>query len=604
MTIYKEILWKSVLVLSFFGFNAQAAAKPNLVLLPIDVSQQDVDLSSEYGSALQEGLQSRYTVFYGAAVEKELEKEYSKLDCNAETCNQNIAIAFNGELIADASVKAISVGYLLKLVIRNVLTSEISESQTVPCRKCDSLNVVEKLKKMGRGSYTKSASSGSSSPVKSAITGNRAILLFDTQPTGAAISINGKSVGTSPYQGVNYKMGDKVLINITKENYRPQDLTLELQQAITQLNPIVLEKGQGQVLITSEPFKNNTTVYINGQEKGIAPLSLLLAEGTYDIQLKTNTESTQVKTVAIKDNSQVHHIGHFNLHTNQPLSLQTSIEKMSYGIGMSMARSVKGQPIDINISSMLAGLNAAYNSITQIYKEEEIKQAFSYVKEQTEREKLAGNQPDNNNPMYQEHLKMMSYGIGMSMARSVKGQPVDVKYKQMIAGLKDILENKPPRLDEDTVREAFAVVKAEQLANQDESASQAKKEGNKYLLKNSKKFGVHVTDSGLQYEVLVAGNGPSPKATDTVEVHYHGTSIDGTVFDSSVDRGTPANFPVNRVISGWTEALQLMRVGDKWRVHIPANLAYGEESPSPKIPANSTLVFEIELLDIKPKDKV
>ena len=117
---------------------------------------------------------------------------------------------------------------------------------------------------------------------------------------------------------------------------------------------------------------------------------------------------------------------------------------------------------------------------------------------------------------------------------------------------------------------------------------------------NAKKGEVHITDSGLRYEILASGNGLSPIATDTVKVHYHGTLIDGTVFDSSVERGEPAKFPVNRVISGWTEILQLMKEGDKWRAHIPADLAYGKQSPSPKIPANSDLVFEIELLNVNP----
>ncbi len=488
-------------------------------------------------------------------------------------------------------------------MIRNVLTSEVVETQTVPCRGCDSFSVIDQLKQMGSGATdsrkTKITSSGSTSSDAATNTGQRAILVFDTQPTGAAISINGESVGTSPYQGVNYKTGDKVLINITKENYRSHELTLELQQVITQLNPIVLEQGQGQVLITSEPFKKNTTVYINGQEKGLAPLSLLLAEGTYDIQLKTNAESTQIKTVAIKDNSQVHHIGYFNLHTIQPLSLQTNIEKMSYGIGMSMGRSVKGQSIDINISSMLSGLNVVLTSHNPIYNEEVIREAFSYVREQTEKEKSAGSPPDKNNPVFQENLKMMSYGIGMSMARSVNGQPIEINNQAMLAGLQDLLNDKPAQLDEDVIREAFAAEREEQMEKHKLEAEGAVKQGEEYLAENGKKEGVKSTDSGLQYEVLASGEGESPAANDTIEVHYHGTLIDGTVFDSSVERGTPAKFPINRVISGWTEALQMMKVGDKWRLHIPAGLVYGAQSPSPKIIANSALVLEVELLVIE-----
>lgn len=123
-------------------------------------------------------------------------------------------------------------------------------------------------------------------------------------------------------------------------------------------------------------------------------------------------------------------------------------------------------------------------------------------------------------------------------------------------------------------------------------------EGNKFLEENGKREGVTTTESGLQYEVLTEGTGAKPAATDKVRVHYHGTLIDGTVFDSSVDRGEPAVFGVNQVISGWTEALQLMPVGSKWKVFIPANLAYGPRGAGADIGPNSALIFEVELLEI------
>lgn len=124
-------------------------------------------------------------------------------------------------------------------------------------------------------------------------------------------------------------------------------------------------------------------------------------------------------------------------------------------------------------------------------------------------------------------------------------------------------------------------------------------EGKAFLEENANKEGVVTLPSGLQYEVITEGNGAQPKAKDTVKCHYHGTTIKGEVFDSSVKRGTPASFPLNRVISGWTEALQLMPVGSKWRLFIPPHLAYGEEQISKEIGPNSTLIFEVELLDIK-----
>jgi len=201
------------------------------------------------------------------------------------------------------------------------------------------------------------------------------------------------------------------------------------------------------------------------------------------------------------------------------------------------------------------------------------------------------------------NVDKMSYGIGLSMARSVKGQPIELNNEALVAGLKDALADKEARLDETAIREAFAAVRQEQMEKQQVESEVALKKGEDYLVENAKKDGVKSTESGLQYEVLASGEGASPSATDTVEVHYHGTLIDGSVFDSSVERGAPAKFPVNRVISGWTEALQLMKVGDKWRLHIPADLAYGAQSPSPKIPANSTLVFEVELLNIEKQNQ-
>ncbi|MEM6916565.1 MAG: FKBP-type peptidyl-prolyl cis-trans isomerase, partial [Verrucomicrobiota bacterium] len=123
--------------------------------------------------------------------------------------------------------------------------------------------------------------------------------------------------------------------------------------------------------------------------------------------------------------------------------------------------------------------------------------------------------------------------------------------------------------------------------------------GQEFLDENAKKEGVEITESGLQYEVLEEGDGPKPSATDNVTVHYHGTLIDGTVFDSSVDRGSPASFPLNRVIPGWTEGVQLMPVGSKFRFTIPYDLAYGERGSPPKIEPYSTLIFEVELLEIE-----
>ena len=121
-------------------------------------------------------------------------------------------------------------------------------------------------------------------------------------------------------------------------------------------------------------------------------------------------------------------------------------------------------------------------------------------------------------------------------------------------------------------------------------------EGQAFLAENKKREGVVELESGLQYEIMTEGNGPKPEATDTVTCHYHGTLIDGTVFDSSVERGQPASFPLNMVITGWTEALQLMPTGSKWKLFLPPHLAYGDRQAGAHIKANSTLIFEVELL--------
>ncbi|MFT7108389.1 MAG: FKBP-type peptidyl-prolyl cis-trans isomerase FklB [Psychrobacter glaciei] len=197
------------------------------------------------------------------------------------------------------------------------------------------------------------------------------------------------------------------------------------------------------------------------------------------------------------------------------------------------------------------------------------------------------------------NIDKMSYGIGLSMARSVQDQPIDINSDAMLMGLRDALADKEPRIAEEQIREAFTAVREDEMKKQQEGSEMAMKAGQDYIAETAKKEGVTATESGLLYEVLASGTGETPAATDTVEVHYHGTLISGEVFDSSVERGTPAKFPVNRVISGWTEALQLMKAGDKWRLHIPSTLAYGEQSPSPKIPANSALVFEVELLSVE-----
>ena len=196
-----------------------------------------------------------------------------------------------------------------------------------------------------------------------------------------------------------------------------------------------------------------------------------------------------------------------------------------------------------------------------------------------------------------------SYSIGYDIGETFKKQNVDLNPDTLFSGLKDALSGKEAALtkeDREKTLQAFQKDMMEkQMAASKEAATKNAAEGEKFLTENKKKDGVKTTASGLQYKVLKEGSGASPKETDTVVTNYRGTLIDGTEFDSSFKRNEPASFPVNRVIKGWTEALQLMKPGAKYQLFIPAALAYGERGAGQLIGPNATLIFEVELLSIK-----
>jgi FKBP-type peptidyl-prolyl cis-trans isomerase FklB len=193
----------------------------------------------------------------------------------------------------------------------------------------------------------------------------------------------------------------------------------------------------------------------------------------------------------------------------------------------------------------------------------------------------------------------VSYSVGLQIGFNLSRQKVDINPDILATGIKDALAGKP-QLNPDQIKEIMTTFEKDMEQKQKEAGEKNKTEGAKFLEENKKKEGVKTTASGLQYKALKDGNGAQPKATDTVTVNYRGTLINGTEFDSSYKRGQPATFPVNGVIKGWTEALQLMKVGSKYQLFIPSNLAYGERAVSPDLGANSTLIFEVELLDAKP----
>lgn len=198
----------------------------------------------------------------------------------------------------------------------------------------------------------------------------------------------------------------------------------------------------------------------------------------------------------------------------------------------------------------------------------------------------------------------LSYALGVSMAHNLKQYEVDLNMDLYIKGLKDEFAGKKELLTEKEIASIIAKtqenVKSRIQEKVMEQIEKSKREGDAFLAENKKKEGVKTLPSGLQYKVIKEGKGKSPKDTDTVTVNYRGTFINGTEFDSSSKRGEPATFAVNGVIKGWTEALQLMKEGSKWKLFIPSNLAYAE-SGRPGIPPNSTLIFEIELIRIGAK---
>jgi FKBP-type peptidyl-prolyl cis-trans isomerase len=194
----------------------------------------------------------------------------------------------------------------------------------------------------------------------------------------------------------------------------------------------------------------------------------------------------------------------------------------------------------------------------------------------------------------------VSYAFGALLGENLKSTSVAIDYKAFAEGMKDSMESGKTKV---TLEEANATVQAAIAAAAEKKASDNLAAGAKYLADNGKKAGVVTTASGLQYEVVTKGTGPQPKATDTVKVDYVGKLIDGSTFDSSIDRGQPADIPLNQVIPGWSEGLQLMNVGSKYKLTIPAALAYGEQGAGAKIGPNSTLVFEVTLISIEPAAK-
>lgn len=192
----------------------------------------------------------------------------------------------------------------------------------------------------------------------------------------------------------------------------------------------------------------------------------------------------------------------------------------------------------------------------------------------------------------------VSYGIGRQLGDQLReNPPPGISLDAVIAGIRDAFSGTASQVSPEQLNASFAVIRGQMQAEAQRKAEAAAGEGKAFLAKNAEREGVTTLPSGLQYEVLTAGEGAKPGAEDHVRTHYHGTLVDGTVFDSSYQRGQPAEFPVGGVIAGWTEALQLMPAGSKWRLYVPSELAYGAQGVG-SIPPHSVLVFDVELLDV------
>jgi FKBP-type peptidyl-prolyl cis-trans isomerase FklB len=206
-------------------------------------------------------------------------------------------------------------------------------------------------------------------------------------------------------------------------------------------------------------------------------------------------------------------------------------------------------------------------------------------------------------PKLETLMDKVSYSIGLNIGKDFKSQNIEVTPELLARGIKDAISDTKPLLTDEEIQEAIASFQQERMAEAEEMAKAAgeknRQEGESFLLENAKKEGVVTLPSGLQYKVIEEGTGKSPEPGDQVTVHYRGTLVDGTEFDSSYERGEPVTFPVGGVIPGWTEALQLMKEGAKWQLFIPPSLAYGEKGAGQVIGPNSTLIFDVELISVQ-----
>ena len=288
----------------------------------------------------------------------------------------------------------------------------------------------------------------------------------------------------------------------------------------------------------------------------------------------------------------------------EPVQLKDQKQKVSYIIGHNIGGSIARDDLDTDIGSLISGINgglAKQPSKISPQETQVVMQAFQQHMAAKQAAKGAPGAKPNATPappQSKEQIKKVSQIIGHNIGSSISRDGIEADSNSLIAGLKAGLAKQDSKISEEETKTIMQAFQTEMMAKQAAKSKEAAKVGQAFLEENKKKKGITVTKSGLQYQVIKSGSGKTPNTSDKVTTHYTGTLIDGTKFDSSVDRGQPATFGVTQVIGGWTEALQWMKEGDKWRLFIPYNLAYGERGSPPKIPPFAALIFKIELIKV------
>ena len=281
------------------GFSAAVY----LVLLPVEVQNDELELSADFGTAIQSGLRSSYRVFFGRDVETELVKIYQKLeqkiDCDAGLCNREIAMAFNARLVADSSVRKIPGGYMARLHVRNVATGEIVHSRNLPCRGCDAFELIERLPGLGNEKERRSITASGAQ-----VSDERAILVIDSFPSGANIYVNGKDAGKTPYQGLGHRQGQQVKIRLEKDYFLAKTFDVNLTQSITELPTVKLDKGMGKLLVLTKPYQKGVVVSLDGLEVGRAPYQALVEAGEHRVGIRTSGGYVEEIVKAIHSNKE------------------------------------------------------------------------------------------------------------------------------------------------------------------------------------------------------------------------------------------------------------------------------------------------------------